>query len=61
MLTFFGAIAAIDIMNPVSIANISGMMNASDVLSGFFISHSITRKKPLVANVVDEYTSFSLY
>jgi hypothetical protein len=61
MLTFFGAIADIDIMNPVSIAKISGMINASDVLRGLFMSHNITRKKPLVANVVDEYTSFSLY
>ncbi|MCF0046669.1 hypothetical protein [Enterobacter hormaechei] len=49
--------AAIDIKNPVPAAVINGKIKASDVLSGFFISKSITIKKTLVAKVVDEYNS----
>ncbi|PJE84817.1 hypothetical protein CU276_05985 [Yersinia kristensenii] len=50
-----------EIINPVSDATISGNINASDVLSGLFISKIITNKNILVANVDDEYSSLSLY
>ncbi|HAH5906710.1 TPA: hypothetical protein HH840_003011 [Escherichia coli] len=49
--------AAIDIKKPVPAAVMSGKIKASDVLSGLFISKSITIKNTLVANVVDEYNS----
>ncbi|MCX2170657.1 hypothetical protein ACMFFK_20590 [Serratia marcescens] len=56
----FGAIAAIDIRSPVPAAVISGKIKASEVLSGLFMSKSITMKKTLVANVVEEYSSPTL-
>ncbi len=46
-----------DIKNPVNAAVINGKMKSSEVRSGFLISNSITTKKELVANVVDEYSS----
>jgi hypothetical protein len=49
-----GAMAAIDIKKPVPAAVISGKMKASEVLSGLFISKSMTIKNTLVAKVVDE-------
>lgn len=55
-----GAIAAIDIRNPVPAAVISGKIKASEVLNGLLISKSITIKNTLVANVVDEYSSPTL-
>ena len=54
LLTFFGTIAAIEIMKPVSAAMINGNMKASDVRKGFFISKRITMKNALVANVDEE-------
>lgn len=50
----FGAMAAIDINNPVPAAVINGKINASEVRNGFLISNNIAMKKKLVANVVEE-------
>lgn len=50
----FGAMAAIEMSNPVPAAVINGKINASEVHSGLFMSNSITMKNRLVANVADE-------
>ncbi|MCK7105941.1 hypothetical protein [Enterobacter kobei] len=54
LLTFFGTMAAIEIINPVSAAIISGNMKASDVRKGFFMSKRMTIKNALVAKVEEE-------
>ena len=54
MFTFFGAIADMEIINPVSAAIIKGNTNASDVRRGFLTSNKMTIKNALVAKVDDE-------